>query len=280
VKLALLTGTVKLFFQRPPEVHAMLGKLLVAATSDSTGESQDVRDRGLLYYRMLRYDVNAAKMIISDSARRTISSFAEDQEVQIKDALFNEFNSLSIIYSKLQRHFIAPEKRPFDASAPNNSSSSSGSKSTLKSGNVTAAQGTTASSNDGDSLLGGDEYSGNDMSSAIYGAPVDLLGNDLLSMGFGDAPTSSSSAVPATAMSSNSTNGSQFSLKSSCDMSEARFQELWQEWEPTQYKEEGLMLPGVSTKEVNADLCFKHLTLANVFTMASGDLEDTVKLFL
>lgn len=52
IKTALLTSTVKLFFMRPPEVQRMLGRLLAKATDDVT--SQDLHDRALLYYRLLR----------------------------------------------------------------------------------------------------------------------------------------------------------------------------------------------------------------------------------
>ena len=48
VRLALLTAALKLFFARPPECQALLGAALAAAVADA---NQDVRDRGLMYYR-------------------------------------------------------------------------------------------------------------------------------------------------------------------------------------------------------------------------------------
>jgi len=48
VRLALLTAALKLFFARPPECQALLGAALAAAAADA---NQDVRDRGLMYYR-------------------------------------------------------------------------------------------------------------------------------------------------------------------------------------------------------------------------------------
>lgn len=48
MKLALLSAAAKLFFQRPPECQALLGAALAAAVADT---DQDVRDRGLMYYR-------------------------------------------------------------------------------------------------------------------------------------------------------------------------------------------------------------------------------------
>ena len=55
IKLALLTATVKLFLVRPPEVQHMLGRLLAKATDDVS--SQDLHDRALMYYRLLRSGV-------------------------------------------------------------------------------------------------------------------------------------------------------------------------------------------------------------------------------
>lgn len=56
VRLELLTATMKLFFKRPPESQKMLGRLLQSAVSDVT--NIDVRDRALLYYRLLQHDVH------------------------------------------------------------------------------------------------------------------------------------------------------------------------------------------------------------------------------
>lgn len=49
VKLELLTAATKLFFKRPPEMHKMLGRLLAAATNDTS--SQDVHDRSVFGVR-------------------------------------------------------------------------------------------------------------------------------------------------------------------------------------------------------------------------------------
>ena len=62
VRLELLTATVKLFFKRPPEVHAMLGRLLASAIENSApveGSANvpvqiDVRDKALFYYNLLK----------------------------------------------------------------------------------------------------------------------------------------------------------------------------------------------------------------------------------
>ncbi|KAJ9512205.1 hypothetical protein QJQ45_012748 [Haematococcus lacustris] len=60
VRLALLTAGAQLFFRRPPEMQ-----LLVAGLADS---HQDVHDRALLYFRLLRTNVAEAERIINPAA--------------------------------------------------------------------------------------------------------------------------------------------------------------------------------------------------------------------
>ncbi len=54
--MELLTAAMKLFFKRPPELQKMLGKLLKSAIADVA--QIDVRDRALLYFRLLKFDVH------------------------------------------------------------------------------------------------------------------------------------------------------------------------------------------------------------------------------
>ena len=106
---------IQVFFQRPPEMHRALGRLLAAATNDIA--SQEVHDRALFYYRLLKADTSVARAVVlagSDAQMRgeagtpgtgsnVCNGFAEDQEVRAKDVLFEEFNSLSVIYGKSER---------------------------------------------------------------------------------------------------------------------------------------------------------------------------------
>jgi len=59
VRIELLTAAMKLFFKRPPEMKRMLGRLLSAAVED-TGKV-DVRDRALMYLRLLQADVHEVR---------------------------------------------------------------------------------------------------------------------------------------------------------------------------------------------------------------------------
>jgi vesicle coat complex subunit len=130
VKIALLTSTMKLFFQRPPEVQKMLGRLLKKATEDVS--CQDLHDRALLYYRLLRtatdpmivQNVIKTKTAIPGNCNFSEENFDDD----IRDELMKEFNTLSIIYGTTSDNFIAeenlvkfvkmPAEHPLDGPSP------------------------------------------------------------------------------------------------------------------------------------------------------------------
>ncbi|RLN60233.1 hypothetical protein BBJ29_004816 [Phytophthora kernoviae] len=107
VLLELLTATMKLFFKRPPEMQSMLGRLLQSAINDSN--HQDVRDRALLYYRLLEHQSTeqAAAIVAQFRTEETISVFAESIETDLKDKLFQEFNSLAVVYNKPSELFVS-----------------------------------------------------------------------------------------------------------------------------------------------------------------------------
>jgi len=114
VKIALLISTMKLFFLRPPEVQKMLGRLLQKSTEDVS--SQDLHDRALLYYRLLRSasDPSIVQEIVSNKSELTssVSNFAEENfDDDIRDELMKEFNSLSIVYGTTSENFIAEENQ-------------------------------------------------------------------------------------------------------------------------------------------------------------------------
>ncbi len=130
VKIALLTSTMKLFFQRAPEVQKMLGRLLQKATEDVS--SQDLHDRALLYYRLLKSarDPNVVQEILATKNDVTgTSNFSEDGcDDDFQKLLMEEFNTLSIVYGIMSENFIAEEhqvkmvkmpfEHPLDGNAP------------------------------------------------------------------------------------------------------------------------------------------------------------------
>lgn len=109
IKLHVLTAGMKLFFKRPPEMRAMLGRLFVSAVNDTL--SQDVHDRALLYYRLLTADLLVAGSLFnshSDTIRVEGGQFAEDKDDKTKSKIYCEFNTLAIIFGTPSDQFIAP----------------------------------------------------------------------------------------------------------------------------------------------------------------------------
>lgn len=113
VKLQILIAAMKMFFQRPPEVQAMLGRLLKYAVMSDTASSQDLHDRTLLYYRLLLTDLKNAEALfktkIGDLAGDGTRSFSESKDEEKISQLFAEFNSLSILYGLPAVRFISSE---------------------------------------------------------------------------------------------------------------------------------------------------------------------------
>jgi AP-4 complex subunit beta-1 len=109
IKIALLTSTMKVFFLRPPEVQKMLGRLLVKATDDVS--SQDLHDRALLYYRLLKSsDPKVVESVVkTNSFIGGMTNFAEEDNAELRQALMTEFNTLSTLYQKMAVEFVAPE---------------------------------------------------------------------------------------------------------------------------------------------------------------------------
>lgn len=61
---------------------------------------QDVHDRSLFYYRLLQYDPAVAERVVNPP-KQAVSVFADTQSSEIKDRIFDEFNSLSVVYQKV-----------------------------------------------------------------------------------------------------------------------------------------------------------------------------------
>jgi len=102
VRLELLCAACKLFFKRPPEMQKMLGAALTAGLADT---HQDVHDRALLYYRLLQYSVEEAKRVIC-FPKENVVEFSEALSSEVKDKIFDEFNSLSVVYRQPSYSFV------------------------------------------------------------------------------------------------------------------------------------------------------------------------------
>ncbi|KJE92672.1 hypothetical protein CAOG_03591 [Capsaspora owczarzaki ATCC 30864] len=110
VRQQLLTSCMKLFFKRAPECQSMLGQLLEYEVNDET--HMDVHDRALLYYRLLRNDVEQAARILSvenGAAALRATRFAEDELLETREKLLEVFNSLSVVYNQVPEAFLSQQ---------------------------------------------------------------------------------------------------------------------------------------------------------------------------
>jgi len=103
VRLEMLTAAVKLFFCRPPEMQHMLGRLLEKAIQEST--HPDMRDRALLYYRLLEHSPEEARRVVC-APKEVVEEFQEEMDADARDRVFDEFNTLSTVYKQPAAKFI------------------------------------------------------------------------------------------------------------------------------------------------------------------------------
>lgn len=103
VRLEMLTAAMKLFFCRPPEMQKMLGRLLQKAIQEST--HPDVRDRALLYYRLLEHGPEEARGVIC-APKEIVEAFQEEMDADVRDRIFEEFNTLSTVYQQPASKFV------------------------------------------------------------------------------------------------------------------------------------------------------------------------------
>jgi len=109
VRLMLLTVAAKLFFKRPPEMVKILGRLLHSAIESS---HPDVKDRALLYYRLLQHNVDdARRVIVGGGEQEGGMEFDDNVRPEDVDKLFKEFDTLCVVY-KLPSHKFVEERRP------------------------------------------------------------------------------------------------------------------------------------------------------------------------
>jgi hypothetical protein len=103
VKLEMLTASMKLFFTRAPEMQKMLGRLLKTAIQEST--DPDVRDRALLYYRLLEVSPDEARRVVCTS-KAVVEKFREEDDADAKERLIEEFNTLGTVLKLPASKFV------------------------------------------------------------------------------------------------------------------------------------------------------------------------------
>jgi AP-4 complex subunit beta-1 len=247
IKLALLSSTVKLFFMRPPEVQRMLGRLLAKATEDVS--SQDLHDRALLYYRLLKSGADPATIKGVVKTHTLVASsavFSEDDDSDLRVQLMKEFNTLSIIYGKPSVNFIAPVYQANYKKQPDNHPLAEGADAYAPELSVQQVV-----EQPSPALMGGEE--------------ADLLG-------FGASPASSPrQAAFAPAPSAG------LSLSPSATITGDTYQSTWASIPDNEATVSAVPLTRLPS---NTDEVETKLAASNMMTMASGELPNEFKFFL
>ena len=176
VRCELLTATLKLFFKRPPEVQRMLARLFKACVAE--GVHKLVHDRALLYYRLLRANVREAAAVIGGD-RPPVADFAVEVSPEVRDKIFGEFNSLSVVYAKPSEEFISTDHLivPLDADVAGGAKKKAAAASTADDDRLLSGEDEGAGGSGG---AGG----GGGAAAAAAQPEIDLLGGDDL-LGFG-----------------------------------------------------------------------------------------------
>ncbi len=81
----------------------MLGQFLESLIKNAN--ETDLKQRAVFYYRLLKTDVSIAQRIVNGDHGK-ISEFYEDKNEELRERLFLEFNSLSVVYQKPSERFL------------------------------------------------------------------------------------------------------------------------------------------------------------------------------
>lgn len=95
----------KLFFKRAPECRPALGAALAAGASDP---DPSVSERALLYHRLLAQAGPEQAQAVIAAPRPMLARFEEAQSAEVADKIFDEWNSLSVVYRAPAATFIEP----------------------------------------------------------------------------------------------------------------------------------------------------------------------------
>jgi len=326
VNMELLTATMKLFFKRPPELQKMLAKLLKmaikdpanddgnsadplglgigadspshAATTTTTQSNKimhvDVRDRALLYYRLLQYDVHDAASVVNsgkaalgaggaaggvDGATSKHSLlFTEQIDEDLISKLFAEFNSLSIIYNIPQERFVkAPvfdeeeeKKKEREEQAKAEAQSSSAALTAgeeVDASHAGEGEESTAGAGAGTAGAGAGHAPSTPQQSSTGGTTVDLLGDFM-----GGLDVSSSSPTSSTPT---STSAPSLHLLPNQTLDRATYSQKW-----SSLPVSGAVEVTIRSRPIQAQRIEQCLTTCNLITFASGTVGNMIKLFL
>ncbi|XP_077997487.1 AP-4 complex subunit beta-1-like [Glandiceps talaboti] len=110
LKLHLIVATTKLFFSRPAECQDMLGKLLEHCIEIET--SVEVKERAMMYYRLLSQDVTKAKEIICSS--QSVIPEMNKEDASNEEENIEHFNSLAVLIGTAKWNEIKARQKQSD----------------------------------------------------------------------------------------------------------------------------------------------------------------------
>jgi AP-4 complex subunit beta-1 len=270
VRLELLSATLKLFFQRPPEMQAMLGRLM-AFFLDSDDLDPDLNDRAMFYYRLLKNDPEKCKNVVTP-VRDPVDMFTEDKFDEIKETIMRQFNSLAVVYGLPAKKFTDAKYLILEQEDRDG-------------GDEDDMGGMMNGNNDGGEIpdAGGDNdllgFGGDQGITTTTPAPAPAAapaaaggggGGDLLGdlLGFGGGSTGSEGGVGG---------ASSLQLIAGTPVTQAAFQQSWMNLLPPDNQR-------VFTAQVGANLDLSalegRLRAANVMTLASGAPGGNIKAYL
>jgi len=279
IKAALLTATMKLFFKRPPEVREMLGRLLTHAVEDVS--SQDLHDRALTYYRLLRAGPEHAEVVISGRSAEVSGDggFLEEDLKRGTRDLMREFNTLAVVYGRPSDSFVAEKYRSKAVDVEWGEGEGMARPPEAPAAVPTTA-GETAAPPTGEMDLmsiGGQPAEPQTFVAPVAPAPApapaapsdftgDLLG-DLLD--FGAPPPASVSVAPVAPV------APALRLATGPNITGSEYQALWSS-EPSPAAEGKMPLAALPADTLHIE---RSLLAFDVGTMASGDLPNEIKVF-
>ena len=116
---ALFISVFRLFFKRAPETKQLLAKQFQEVMQNGT--DAHLKQRAIFIYRLMQTDMAKAKEFAVSNAG-PFQEFFEDKNDEVRERLFQEFNSLSVVYQKPSerflketelKHALAAEKKNF-----------------------------------------------------------------------------------------------------------------------------------------------------------------------
>jgi len=267
VRLEMLTATVKLFFCRPPEMQNMLGKLLQKAICETT--HPDVRDRAMLYYRLLEHSPEEARRVIC-APKEVVEEFQEEMDADVRERIFEEFNTLSIVYKQPSSKFVLNKALTYGGKCEPPPSSLT----------QEAQEPADMLSDPAPAFAAAPPSESNDLLEAFGSAPVaqtqpppapapamDLLGMGDLLGGFDDVPSAGYQVQAPAAL-------PQFSLATGVSLTGQQFESLWAGRQTANQQQRQMRNASVTTAMVE-----ESLRQRNICVVASGPQEGGLKFF-